>query len=125
MSSNTYWRAFEEGADSYRGAMFYVKRFIVRLFYGYHESDIWNLHDTLRESVPDQVILYTEWQCEHGRHLPREFANDPAAWAEILRKMGRAWMLLRDGYPRTDDDLQAEVDEGMVLFGRWFEELHG
>ena len=125
MSSNQHWVDFEDGFWGNRGIVFQVERFFARLLNGYHKSDIWSLNRRLREVVPDMVVTYTTWQCEHGKHLPKEFETDPAAWAEILRKIERAWMLLRGWHPERDENLRKEIEEGMALFGKYFNELHG
>lgn len=125
MSSNSYWREFEDGSLEKRGVVFHVRRFVSRVIHGYHKSDIWDLNKTLIAFVPDRVEAYTTWQCEHGKHLPEEFMSDPAAWAEVLRKIERAWVLLRDWHIEGNEDQIKEVEEGMALFGRYFNELHG
>lgn len=35
--------------------------------------------------VAPDVIKYCDWYAEDGLFLPPEFANDPAAWTQILR----------------------------------------
>lgn len=102
--------------------MFHIERFFTRLIHGYHKSDIWDLSETLRWDISNKVILYTTWQCEHGRYLPKEFHGDPAAWAEVLRKIELAWTRVRDNGIEGNE---AQVEEGMALFGKYFNELHG
>lgn len=133
MSHNKYWVEFERGLKEHRAHLpwewrshfFFIKRFLGRLINGYHKSDIWDLDKTLTAFIPDKVEAYTIWQCEHGKHLPDKFKADPAAWTEILRKIERAWVIIRDVYFEEDEGLIKEVEEGMALFGRYFNELHG
>lgn len=85
------------------------------------------------------VDAYTEWYAENGLALPPEYATDPSAWTEVLRKMQRAFMLLQtqntpgselyeaahkwDAFNERDADeislLEQEIKDGLAAFGKY------
>jgi hypothetical protein len=83
------------------------------------EEDVLALAETIYPRLSD----YVDWYCEKGLYLPKEFATDPATWTNILREIQEAFRLLHSGEYRLDEDMQNRVDEGLVLFGKYFRHL--
>lgn len=60
------------------------------------------------------VIDYCKWYCEHGLYLPGEYAANPAAWTEILRKIQYAFE--RDVSDTKETVKLEKRVEGLELF---------
>jgi predicted FMN-binding regulatory protein PaiB len=92
------------------------------------------IRDIVVGSVYEALEDYSEWYEQQGLHLPPNFATDPTAYTEALHKMVRAFELLYEEIQGEGELLQArcgedaqkveqlekEVQEGLLLFGQNF-----
>lgn len=79
--------------------------------------------DDVVELLHPYVTGYVDWYAEKGLYLPKEFETDPSSWTNILRKIQRAFDLANtEGYEETPA-LKEEMEEGFVLFGKYFREM--
>lgn len=81
------------------------------------------VRDVTVRSVHDAIDEYADWACEQGLYLPPGYEKDPSGWAEVLRKMQKAFQLLSEHASGDLDDakieeLKDQIQEGLELFGK-------
>lgn len=83
-----------------------------------------------------RIDEYVDWYAENGLYLPKEYAQRPSDWTEVLRKIQRAFNLMaqtkrtarqeldnaitkkKAGDESEFNTLVRDVDEGLALFGK-------
>lgn len=126
MADQSHWVDFESRKHAYQynapGPLTWLRFLWQRITRGYDDRDIWSLSARATTMLAPRIKHYVTWQAEHGRHVPSEFEDDPAAWLEVLRKIERAFDLLDDpDYPLHGGE--TEVKEGLALFGTYYQDL--
>ncbi len=138
MGMNQYWEAFEKASFKKTPLKWWWQR-ITR---GYDDRDVWDLSDAIAAYVYPRLHHYVTWQKEHGMSCPEDL--DPATWLEVLNKIDRAFKFMdertRDeGVPpppyedkaawdKWSDQIMKEdqeIKEGIVLFGKYLQDLWG
>lgn len=130
MADQSHWDTFERRQANWcwkKSLVSRIRHLWQRLSRGYDDTEVWNLDDALTALIQPRLKCYVTWQTEHGSATPDEFAKDPAAWLEVLRKMERAFDLLVDSRSSLTDtpEAQQEIEEGLALFGRYYRGLWG
>lgn len=84
---------------------------------GYSDEDCWNLHYTLARMTVVGVQKLREWA--HG--YPGELSGWEE-WDAILARIEegfQAW-LDTDGWPHPKSDAEAQFNDAMALYAKWF-----
>lgn len=111
-----------------------VKWAFQRMFRGYSDSDICNLNSFILNKTYRPLKKFIKNYEESGMSLPTEFATDPGAWTLVLKKIEYSfddmWNSEHDfNYgskrlsPEDLDEHNKKVEEGLVLFGKYFRGL--
>ena len=101
---------------------------------GYSDQDTWNLNSYILKKVYKPLKIFVKNYEEGGFSLPAKFAEDPAAWLWILKKIEFAieqkWkdendFLEYNKYLKKLTDAEREehqknIEEGLELFGKYF-----
>lgn len=96
-----------------------------------------DLRTIIIDKITDDIIEYTDWYAENGVYLPDEFAQDPSAWTEVLRKIQRAFRLAVMEFGSDGEIMKAQIlgnqeevkkliggmQEGFELFGKYLNVL--
>lgn len=96
-----------------------------------------DLRTTIIDRLTNDIDDYVEWYSEQGVYLPDEFAQDPSAWTEVLRKIQRAFRLASTELGSEGEIMKArilgnheqvkklteEMQEGFELFGKYLNVL--
>lgn len=86
---------------------------------GYDRSELWSLDSTIARFIAPRLRDFAEDHCGY----PACFADDKE-WSEILDKMATAFELLSsDEFPFLTKEQDAQVEEGLDLFRKWFHSL--
>lgn len=92
-----------------------------------------NVRDIIVDCVSPIMDDYANWNAEHGMYLPPGLETNPSEWANILRKIQRAFCLLEyaaagegdfhlakmKGDVAEIEKLNGEIKEGFELFGKY------
>lgn len=68
-----------------------IKWKLQRLFRGYSDADVWGLNYFIIEKIRPALKAFVKYQEEQGHSLPMDFANNPAAWLVVLKKIEYAF----------------------------------
>ena len=96
-----------------------------------------DLRTIIIDKITDDIIEYTYWYAENGVYFPDEFAQDPSAWTEVLRKIQRAFRLAVMEIGSDGEIMKAQflgnqeevkkliggMQEGLELFGKYLNVL--
>lgn len=87
----------------------------------FDDSELWSLDRTLADFIYPRLVKLKE--VKHG--YPSELA-DEHEWNAIMDKMIKAFHIIvnDENYPSGyDRELQKEIEEGLMLFGKYFQSL--
>jgi predicted RNase H-like nuclease (RuvC/YqgF family) len=88
----------------------------------FDESEMWSLDDTIAKFVYPRLVELKK--VKHG--YPSEL-KDEHEWVAIMDKMIRAFEIMHNDeyYPSVayDKKTQGEIDEGLKLFAKYFQNL--
>jgi len=122
-------------ADFFFDIFYGIKFWLQRMYYGYSENDVSDLSSYVIDKVYYPLKSFIKDYEEHGMHLPIEFASDPGAWLNILKKIelafDSAWEDEFEVDNRFTTNLNEEqlkehnlkVEEGFTLFGKYMRDL--
>lgn len=102
-----------------------------RITRGYSDSDLWDFDTYVTSRIRNAFKAFVRYQETQGMSTPEEFESDPAAWLTILQKIEKAFDLhhFETNDPvgfyemYTDDTASKQIDEGLALFGKYYQDF--
>lgn len=131
----SFWEMFACSVKwIFKDTYYYVSELIYKIFHGYKKNDIYNMNSYIIRKIRKPFKAYVRYEERHGMSLPMDFANDPAKWLEVLKKIefsiDEAYREYTEFYIPMDGKTKEEVEEyykkrkeGFILLGTHLEDF--